>query len=144
MKDDFIVPLNGLKQGRTSFRRSIGKEFFERFGNSEILNAGLDVLVDVVKSGDFIGVDGAIEGDVTVACDRCLEDLLSPTKTGFRLSLKFGPEPSDGVFAEENGREVIICRSLRASMIYPRWFMTTSAHLCQFRGCTRTASATLR
>lgn len=107
MKDDFIVPLNGLKQGRTSFRRSIGKEFFERFRNSEILNAGLDVIVDVVKSGDFIGVDGAIDGDVTVACDRCLEDLLIPTKTGFRLSLKFGPEPSDGVFTEENGREVI-------------------------------------
>jgi uncharacterized metal-binding protein YceD (DUF177 family) len=106
MKEDFIVPLNGLPQGHTSFRRRVGKEFFERFENSEILAAGLDVLVDIVKSGDFIGIDGAIDGDVTVVCDRCLDDLVIPTKTGFKLSIKFGPELADDS-AEENGREII-------------------------------------
>ena len=90
MKDDFIVPLNGLAQGKTEFFRSVGKEFFERFGNSEILAAGLDVRVVIEKSSRFIGVDCEIQGDVTVTCDRCLGDLRLPVSTGFALSVKFG------------------------------------------------------
>jgi uncharacterized metal-binding protein YceD (DUF177 family) len=93
MRDDFIVPLNGLAHGRTSFRRRVGKEFFEHFENSEILDADLDVLVEVEKSGRFIGVDCVIEGNVTVTCDRCLEDLEIPVNTGFKQSVKFGDRP---------------------------------------------------
>ena len=106
MKDDFIVPLNGLAQGRTEFFRSVGKEFFERFENSEILDAGLDVEVDVEKSGRFIGVDCEIDGDVTVTCDRCLGDLRLPVSTGFALSVKFGDPGSAG--EAEGGREIVV------------------------------------
>ena len=106
MKDDFIVPLNGLAQGRTEFRRRVGKEFFEHFENSEILEAGLDVDVLVEKSGRYIGVDCTIEGDVTVICDRCLEDLTLPVSTGFKLSVKFG---SAGEGSEMEGeREIVV------------------------------------
>ena len=106
MKDDFIVPLNGLAQGRTEFFRSVGKEFFERFENSEILDAGLDVEVDVEKSGRFIGVDCEIDGDVTVTCDRCLGDLRLPVSTGFALSVKFGDPGSAG--EAEGEREIVV------------------------------------
>ena len=106
MKDDFIVPLNGLAQGRTEFFRSVGKEFFERFENSEILDAGLDVKVVVEKSGRFIGVDCEIDGDVTVTCDRCLGDLRLPVSTGFALSVKFGDPDSEG--EAEGDREIVV------------------------------------
>ena len=66
---------------------------FEYFENSEILDADLDVLVEVEKSGRFIGVDCVIEGNVTVTCDRCLEDLEIPVNTGFKQSVKFGDRP---------------------------------------------------
>lgn len=106
MKDDFIVPLNGLAQGRTEFRRSVGKEFFELFGNSEILAASLDADVVIEKSGRFIGVDCAIAGEVTVTCDRCLADLVLPVSTGFSLSVKFG---DPGLTGEAEGdREIIV------------------------------------
>lgn len=106
MNDNFIVPLNGLAQGRNSFRVRIGKEFFEDFENSEILDAGLDVEVDVEKKGRFIGVDGDISGDVTVTCDRCLEDLVIPVETSFKLSVKFGEEDKDDD-GMEGDREVV-------------------------------------
>ncbi len=107
MKDDFIVPLNGLAQGRTEFRRRVGKEFFDHFENSEILDAGLDVDVFVEKSGRFIGVDCEIEGDVTVTCDRCLEDLTLPVSTGFKLSVKFGSSAEEGA-GMEGEREIVV------------------------------------
>ena len=109
MKDDFIVPLNGLAQGRTEFFRSVGKEFFERFENSEILDADLDLDVAVTKSGRSIAVDCEIDGSVVVICDRCLEDLTIPVRTGFRLSLKFvDPDLEEtGFLGMENDREVV-------------------------------------
>lgn len=113
MKDDFVVPLNGLAQGRNEFRRSAGKEFFDRFENSEILDADLSVTVSVEKSGRFTGVDCEIEGHVTVSCDRCLEDLQLPVNTGFKLSVKFGPaapgaEPGASGPETEGDREIVI------------------------------------
>lgn len=99
MKEDFVVPLNGLAQGRNEFRWSVGKEFFDRFENSEILDADLSVAVSVEKSGRFTGVDCDIDGHVTVSCDRCLEDLELPVKAGFKLSVKFGQVVPD----EERG-----------------------------------------
>ncbi len=107
MKEDFIVPLNGLAQGRKEFRWSVGGEFFDHFENSEILDAGLDVVALVEKSGRFIGVDCEAEGTVKVTCDRCLEDLTLPVSIGFKLSVKFGTEPSDEGSAVEGDREII-------------------------------------
>lgn len=106
MNDDFVVPLNGLAQGRTEFRRRVGKEFFERFENSDILDAALDVDVEVGKTGRFIGVDGSVKGTVTVICDRCLEDLELPVDAGFALSVKFGQTGSDG--ETEGDREIMV------------------------------------
>jgi len=107
MKEDFIVPLNGLTQGRKQFQWSVGKEFFASFENSDILNADLGADVTLEKSGRFIGVDCSIEGTVTVTCDRCLEDLDLPVSTGFSLSIKFGPEPSDEGLLTEGDREIV-------------------------------------
>ncbi|HBH08321.1 MAG TPA: DNA-binding protein [Rikenellaceae bacterium] len=106
--DGFLtVPINGLAQGRTDFRWRVGKTFFEHFENSEILAADLDIEVSAEKSGHFIGIDCDVCGDVTVACDRCLEELRLPVGTGFRLSVKFGQEPADSSDAEEGEREIV-------------------------------------
>ncbi|MBS7276943.1 MAG: DUF177 domain-containing protein [Bacteroidales bacterium] len=107
MNNEFIVPLNGLAQGRTEFRWRVGKEFFDGFENSEILDAGLDVITRVEKSGHFIGVDSDIDGTVTVICDRCSEELQLPVQTGFSLSVKFGPEASEEGLTDEHEREIV-------------------------------------
>ena len=107
MENIFIVPLNGLAQGQTEFRFRARKEFFERFENSEILDADLNVVVTAEKSGHFIGVDCDVDGVVTVECDRCLEELTLPVETGFRLSVKFGEEPAVSSDSAEGEREIV-------------------------------------
>jgi len=107
MEDNLTVPINGLTQGRKEFRLRVGKTFFEHFENSEILTADLDVQVSTEKSGNFIGIDCDVIGNVTVACDRCLENLRLPVDTGFSLSVKFGQEPADGGCFDEGDREIV-------------------------------------
>ena len=106
MNDNFIIPLNGLAAGENRFSWHAGKEFFEAFGNAEILDADLDVSVVVEKSGRYVGVDCEIDGAVTVACDRCLEDLKMPVSTDVMLSVKFGDEESSEEH-QEGEREIV-------------------------------------
>ena len=82
----FIVKLIGLGQGKSAFSWHAGAEFFERFGNSEILDADLNVDLVLVNHGITIDAECRINGTVTVPCDRCLEDLELEVGTGFEES----------------------------------------------------------
>lgn len=93
----FLIPLNGLAQGRTVRGLRVGKEFFESFDNAEILDAELDVTIETEKSGSYTGIDCRICGNVTVPCDRCLDPLVIPLDAEAKLSVKFG--------AGEDGKE---------------------------------------
>ena len=94
MNNDFIIPLNGLTAGENLFSRQVDKQFFEGFENTEILDAHLDADVRVEKSGHYIGIDCDVRGEVTVECDRCLDELDMPVDVEIRLSVKYGSEES--------------------------------------------------
>ena len=106
MNDNFIIPLNGLASGESRFSWHAGKEFFEAFENAEILDADIVASVIVEKSGRYLGVDCAVDGSVTVACDRCLEDLEMPVAADVLLSVKYGDEESSEDH-QEGEREIV-------------------------------------
>ena len=106
MNENFIIPLNGLAAGETRFSWHAGKEFFDSFENTEILDADVDIEVRVEKSGRYLGVDCEVEGDVVVECDRCLEDLEMPVDSHIALSIKYGEEENLEEH-QEGEREII-------------------------------------
>ena len=110
MKDDFIIPLNGLKQGKTRFSWKAGAEFFRNFDNKDIKDAEILVDVEVEKSGTYLGIDAVVSGNLTVACDRCGADVSLPVRSRISQSIKFGTEPVSGeeiVVSEEDERETV-------------------------------------
>lgn len=103
-----LLEINGLPDESMDFHWDLGKEFFESFGNADIMEAKVGVDVRLVKSGDFVGVDVSAGGSVTVPCDRCLAPLEIPVDEAVALSVKFGPgEPGDTAEAKEGGREIV-------------------------------------
>ena len=115
MNDIFSIPLNGLAAGETRFSWHAGKEFFDSFENTEILDADIDIDVRIEKSGRYLGVDCEIEGEVTVECDRCLDDLMVPIDTNVALSVKYGNEENQEEH-QEGEREVIFIPQDNADM----------------------------
>ena len=115
MNDKFIIPLNGLTAGENHFFWQAGKEFFDSFENSEILDAHLDTDVRVEKSGRYIGVDCDVRGEITVECDRCLDELVMPIDVEIMLSVKYGNEESSED-PHEGEREVIFIPETDAEM----------------------------
>ncbi len=79
----FIVKLNGLASRRTEFNWKADGEFFEQFGNPDILAADIMVTAAVVGHGATVDVECSISGTVTVPCDRCLDELELEVETGF-------------------------------------------------------------
>lgn len=105
MSTNCIIPLNDLKSGALVYNWSVADEFFEEFGNEEISSARLTVDVTARRTGASAEVDARITGEVTVPCDRCLEDVVMDINTGASLKIRFGqPSQED---EEEDGREVI-------------------------------------
>lgn len=96
--------MNGWTEGRKEFQVSVGKEFFEAFENSEILDASVRVDISVEKSGRVTDVDMELSGTLTVPCDRCLEDLVIPVTASPKLRVGFGREEGE----EADGREIIV------------------------------------
>ena len=120
MNDKFIIPLNGLAAGESRFSWSAGKEFFESFENSEILDAELNISVRVEKSGRYLGVDCEVEGKVIVECDRCLDELEMPVDSSICLSVKYGSEENDEMHQEDEREIVFIpedCAELDLSQV---------------------------
>ena len=106
MNDIFSIPLNGLAAGETRFSWHAGKEFFDSFENTEILDADIDIEVRAEKSGRYLGVDCEVEGSVVVECDRCLEDLEMPVDAHIALSVKYGDQENQEEH-QEGEREII-------------------------------------
>ncbi len=101
----FVIPLIGLAQGGTQFNWRADGKFFGNSGNSEIIDADLEVDVHVERASRFFGVDAAVMGWVKVLCDRCLEELELPVDTGFKLSVKFGENAET---ADAGDREIVM------------------------------------
>lgn len=104
--ENYLIPLNGLTSGKTKFSWNVGKEFFNSFENSEILDADLTAEVEVEKSGKYLGVDCLVSGVVTVECDRCLEMLEMPVDTQILLSVKYG-EGEETEEVSDGSREIV-------------------------------------
>ncbi|MBO4525529.1 MAG: DUF177 domain-containing protein [Bacteroidales bacterium] len=79
----FVAQLRTLRTGTSEFVWKAGRQFFEEFGDSGILDADITVTALVSNHGLTIGVKAAIAGSVTVPCDRCLENLVIPVDTSF-------------------------------------------------------------
>ncbi|MBO5418516.1 MAG: DUF177 domain-containing protein [Bacteroidales bacterium] len=153
MNERFIIPLNGLAAGENLFFWKAGKEFFDSFENSEILDAHLDADVRVEKSGRYIGVDCDVTGAVVVECDRCLDELDMPVDVEIRLSVKYGSEDSSEeqssdreiVFIPETDAELdmsqiiydYVCLSLPMQRVHPEGSCNPEAmkYFCSPVGC---------
>lgn len=82
----FIVNLIGLASGESHYDWHADAEFFGIFDNSEILDADLDIELILNNHGVTVDAECYIDGTVTVACDRCLENLEIPVSTSFEDS----------------------------------------------------------
>lgn len=108
-----------------------GKEFFESFGNTEILDADVAVEVTLRNHGLTLDVSCKISGNVTVVCDRCLEQLVMPLETSFEEGYSLEGGESEIDFSQDIYDYV--CTSLPMQRVHPdgECNQETTKYLCK-------------
>lgn len=85
----YVIPYKGLGIGKHRFQFEVNDRFFEAFENSEVKRGEARVEVELTKNTTLLTLDVAIDGQVIVECDRCLEDCPIPVHYNGQLLVRF-------------------------------------------------------
>lgn len=91
----FKLPLKTLPVGSHDFDYHLDKQFFVDMESADIRDANLDVHVNVVYKDDMYELTITIKGEITLICDRCLDELPCPVDTSYHIFVKYGPDYCD-------------------------------------------------
>ena len=92
---EYKLMLKSMPKGVNEFVYKLGKQFFVNMENNDVRDANLTVDLAVNNTGDFYDLTFAVEGEVTVLCDRCLDDLVLPIETSYQVVVKYGENYND-------------------------------------------------
>ena len=86
----YKISFSGLQIGHHSFDFQINDQFFESFEKSRVQKGNLFLKVEMDKSETMLQLHFSFKGEVTVTCDRCLDDFLYPLEFNELLIVKYG------------------------------------------------------
>ena len=87
-----------LSIGNHQFICKFGSSFFAKFPEGEVTGGEGTITLNIEKRSNLITVAIEIEGEVKVACDRCLEDIIAPISFKGDLLVKLSPEIKEPTF----------------------------------------------
>lgn len=73
----------------------LGKQFFENMESQDVHDADLTVKLTVNHKMDMYYLDFVVSGEVTLICDRCLDDLHYPLEAKYSIAVKYGDDYND-------------------------------------------------
>jgi uncharacterized metal-binding protein YceD (DUF177 family) len=92
---EFKLPLKTLQPGEHKFSYTLGKQFFVNMESADIRDAQLSVDLTVNYRADIYDLDFAITGEVTLLCDRCLDEMQYPIDATYHVMVKYGDRYRD-------------------------------------------------
>lgn len=91
----YKLPLKSLGEGVHEFEYKLDKQFFANMENADVRDADLDVRLTVTYRNGIYHLSFAIDGNVTLLCDRCLDDLVLPVSTTYDINVEYGDDYND-------------------------------------------------
>ena len=93
--DLYKIDLKNMRNDLCEYKFSLDNQFFTDIEAPEIQKGNLEVELKVKKSVGAFSLNFSIKGEVTVACDRCLDDMVLPVETEGALKVKLGDDYSE-------------------------------------------------
>lgn len=92
---EFKLPLKSMPEGTQEFHYDLTKQFFDNMESTDIRDANVGVDLVVTHRNGVYDLAFSCDGTVTVACDRCLDDLELPIETAYHVIVKYGDSYKD-------------------------------------------------
>lgn len=91
--ETITIDLRNLANAPIDLQLTLGDSYFAALDQDEILGGEVHVAVSAkAMAGDSFLVSVKAEGEVRVACDRCLEEVTLPIETTEQMVLRYGDE----------------------------------------------------
>lgn len=101
----YELPVKGLKNGVHSYEFHLDKAFLTNFPDSPVVDANIQVHLDLDKRPEMFVLDITLDGLVETECDRCLAPIQLPINGHHQLLVKLklnaeNEEDPDVVFVD--------------------------------------------
>jgi uncharacterized metal-binding protein YceD (DUF177 family) len=97
----YHIAISGLPAAACSYSFDIDEDFFAGANACEVRGGRLEAVVRVEKKSDFLQLDIQITGEVSVLCDRCLDEMFVPVQFHGTPVVKFAEENTDPLLDDE-------------------------------------------
>lgn len=84
-----------MPEGTEEFHYDLDKQFFVNMESADIRDAKIGVDLVVTHRNGVYDLAFSCDGSVTVACDRCLDDLELPIESAYHVMVKYGDSYKD-------------------------------------------------
>ncbi len=91
----YKVDLAQKPDGKYTQDFHIDTTFFRNMENTEVIDADIDVHLDMTKHNDAYHLDFTCRGMMHIPCDRCLDPMELPVDTSYHLTVKYGEHYDD-------------------------------------------------
>ena len=92
---EFKVQLKTLSEGTHEYEYHLDKQFFVNMESADIHDADVDVKLTVLAKHGVYEMTFNVNGTITLLCDRCLDDLITPVETSYHVTVKYGDSYRD-------------------------------------------------
>ena len=89
---EYVIPFEGLKEGTHFFEFKLDNSFFEEFDCFDFSKATFKVELEFIKQSTMLLLNFSFAGQITVPCDRCLDEVDVDVEGNDTLVIKFGNE----------------------------------------------------
>ena len=94
----YIIPYKEYKNGTHHFEFEISRDLFDAFDEDEIKKAEVLAEVEMNRHDTETTLEIRLSGNVTVECDRCLDELVLPVSFESKAKLTFDADETDTEF----------------------------------------------
>ena len=93
-----MIAYHGLSIGNHQLSGTFEDDFFSKFPEGEVTGGSGTVIFNIEKRSSLMTIAIIIDGEVKVACDRCLEDIVVPVNFKGEIFVKFSYEIAEPRF----------------------------------------------
>jgi len=93
--ENMKIDLKGISDAAATFEWDLRKDYFEAIEATEVRDGELHAALEVRKTAGVYELDLHVDGEATVTCDVCLDDMRQPVDTDSHFVVRLGDSYSD-------------------------------------------------
>lgn len=91
----FKLQLKSMPEGIDREEYHLDKAFFMDMESDGVRDADLTVVLTTNHHAGVYDLQFQVTGNITLLCDRCLDDMELPIETGYHITVKYGEDYND-------------------------------------------------